>query len=120
CPKDESSEVYILGNPPYLGQKKQSLAQKDDLRLLFSRLNTNYKTLDYISCWFIKGAQYIDKKSSFAFVTTNSLSQGSHISLLWTHVLKDAQNEIFFAHKDFPWTNNAKKSAAVICSIIGV
>ena len=120
CPKKENDEIYILGNPPYLGQKKQSLEQKDDLKLIFSKFNTNYKTLDYISCWFIKGAEYIDEKSSFAFVTTNSVSQGSHISLLWTNVLNDAQNEIFFANKDFPWTNNAKKSAAVICSIIGV
>ncbi|MDO9353408.1 MAG: N-6 DNA methylase, partial [Solirubrobacteraceae bacterium] len=81
CPKNEGDEIYILGNPPYLGQKKQSLNQKEDLKLIFSKFKTNYKTLDYISCWFIKGAEYIDDKSSFAFVTTNSVSQGSHISL---------------------------------------
>lgn len=120
CPKKVDDEIYILGNPPYLGQKKQSLEQKEDLKLIFSKFKTNFKTLDYISCWFIKGAEYIDAKSSFAFVTTNSVSQGSHISLLWPNVLFDGQNEIFFANKDFPWTNNAKKSAAVICSIIGV
>nr|WP_315160411.1 DNA methyltransferase [uncultured Flavobacterium sp.] len=120
CPKNESDEIYILGNPPYLGQKKQSLDQKEDLKLIFSKFKTNYKTLDYISCWFIKGAEYIDNKSSFAFVTTNSVSQGSHISLLWSSVLNQNENEIFFANKDFPWSNNAKKSAAVICSIIGV
>lgn len=120
CPKNETDEIYILGNPPYLGQKKQSLDQKEDLKLIFSKFKTNYKTLDYISCWFIKGAEYIDDKSSFAFVTTNSVSQGSHISLLWSSVLNENENEIFFANKDFPWSNNAKKSAAVICSIIGV
>jgi hypothetical protein len=120
CPKVENHEIYVLGNPPYLGQKKQSLIQKNDLKLIFSSFKTNYKTLDYISCWFVKGANYIDSNTRFAFVTTNSVSQGSHISLLWPHVLNGDENEIYFAHKDFPWTNNAKKRAAVICSIIGV
>jgi hypothetical protein len=120
CPKKKGDEVYVLGNPPYLGQKKQSLNQKDDLKLIFSEFKTNYKTLDYISCWFVKGASYLDLNTRFAFVTTNSVSQGSHISLLWPNVLNGNENEIYFAHKDFPWTNNAKKKAAVICSIIGV
>jgi len=120
CPKKEGDEIFILGNPPYLGQKKQSLNQKDDLKLIFSEFKTNYKTLDYISCWFVKGASYLYGNTRFAFVTTNSVSQGSHISLLWPNVLNGDENEIYFAHKDFPWTNNAKKKAAVICSIIGV
>lgn len=120
CPKKEGDEIYILGNPPYLGQKKQSLLQKEDLSLLFSKFKTNYKTLDYISCWFIKGAEYLNEQSRFAFVTTNSISQGSHISLLWPRILNSSSNEVFFAHKDFPWSNNAKKAAAVICSIVGI
>jgi hypothetical protein len=120
CPKHDADEIYVLGNPPYLGQKKQSLEQKEDLKQIFSNFKSNYKTLDYISCWFVKGAEYIADKVSFAFVSTNSIAQGSHISLLWPAVLNEGLNEIYFAHKDFPWSNNAKKAAAVICSIIGV
>jgi hypothetical protein len=120
CSKSDDEHVYILGNPPFLGQKKQSKSQKEDMLNIFKEFNTNYKTLDYISCWFIKASKYINENSSFAFVTTNSLTQGSHISLLWPLIFKDDTNEIFFAHKDFAWSNNAKKSAAVFCSIIGI
>lgn len=119
CPKKKDDEIYILGNPPYLGQKKQNKDQKDDIKLLFSKYK-NYKTLDYISCWFIKAAEFINENSSFAFVSTNSICQGNHVPLLWPHIFKGGINEIFFAVKDFKWTNNAKHNAGVTCSIVGV
>lgn len=119
CPKKEGDEIYILGNPPYLGQKKQNVEQKQDLYLLFKHL-PNYKTLDYISCWFYKASNYINSNSCFAFVSTNSICQGSHVSLLWPSILQENRNQIFFAVKDFKWSNNAKNKAGVTCSIVGV
>ena len=119
CPKSENDEIYILGNPPYAGQKKQSLEQKEDVKLLFQAFK-RYKTLDYISCWFLKASEYMTNYSSFAFVSTNSICQGNHVSLLWPHLFKNGQNEIFFAVKNFVWSNNAKNKAGVTCSIIGV
>ena len=56
---------------------------------------------------------------SLAFVSTNSICQGTQVNDLWPFILSDSV-EIFFAYKDFPWTNNAKNKAAVICSIIGL
>ncbi|MDP8217681.1 MAG: N-6 DNA methylase [Candidatus Theseobacter exili] len=119
CPKNKEDEIYLLGNPPYLGQKKQNKEQKEDLKFLFDEFS-NYKTLDYISCWFYKAAQYLNTNSSFAFVSTNSICQGNHVPLLWPHILNNGTNEIFFAVKNFKWTNNAKNSAGVTCSIVGV
>jgi len=120
CSKNEGDEIYILGNPPYAGQKKQNKSQKDDMTFLFSHFKT-YKTLDYISVWFFKAAQFVNNTNniSFSFVSTNSICQANHVSSLWPSLLGFGV-EIFFAYRDFKWTNNARHNAGVVCVIIGV
>lgn len=118
CPKKENDEIYILGNPPYLGGKGQSKKQKDDMDLVFKGFK-NYKELDYIACWFLLASKYIDKNSKYALVTTSSICEGAQVEQLWP-LISNLENEIFFAYKPFNWTNNAKDKAGVTCSIIGV
>ena len=118
CPKKENDEIYILGNPPYLGGKGQSKEQKADMDLVFAGQH-NYKELDYIACWFLLGTKYIDKKSKYALVTTSSICEGAQVEQIWP-LISSLENEIFFAYKPFNWTNNAKDKAGVTCSIIGV
>lgn len=118
CPKNEKDEIYILGNPPYLGSSMQNDSQKTDLNLLFNSFN-NYKNLDYISCWFKKGCDYVNGcNAELAFVSTNSICQGEQVALLWPYIF--INSEISFAHTSFKWQNNAKSNAAVIVVIIGV
>ena len=120
CPHTQEEEVFVMGNPPYLGFRMQDEQQKSDIEHTFSRYLSSYKKLDYISQWFFLGALYIKStKSKCAFVSTNSICQGEHVSLLWNPILsKDV--EICFAHTSFKWTNNAKHNAAVICVIVGL
>lgn len=116
CHKHDGDEIYIMGNPPYRGFSQQDKSQKDDL---FYILGSTTK-LDYISCWFIKGADYLNKvNAEFAFVSTNSICQGEQVDLLWPLVLKK-NTEISFAHQSFKWANNAKENAGVTCVIVGV
>lgn len=114
------NEIYILGNPPYVGARKQSDEQKADMDRVFSGKVEGFNNLDYIACWFKKVADYIDGiNSQVAFVTTNSICQGSQVSILWKSLL--AKNvEIGFAYQSFKWTNNAKSNAGVTCAIIGL
>ncbi|MBC8386209.1 MAG: class I SAM-dependent DNA methyltransferase, partial [Gammaproteobacteria bacterium] len=119
CPKSGEIEIVILGNPPYLGQKKQSKSQKNDLENIFSGFK-GFKTLDYISCWFMKAVNYLEPKVKVAFVSTNSIVQGSHVGLLWPILFRNNNAEIFFAHRDFPWSNSAKYNAGVTCVIVGL
>ncbi|MFT2091893.1 DNA methyltransferase [Paraglaciecola sp. 2405UD69-4] len=114
----DEDEVYIIGNPPYLGSKNQSEEQKEDIKYCLQGIS-NTKSLDYIACWFIKAALFINAKSSYAFVSTNSICQGTQVPLLWPIILKSGC-EISFAYKNFVWSNNAKNKAGVTCSIIGV
>ena len=119
CPHTPDEEVFVFGNPPYLGFRMQDESQKEDMDYTFSRSFSSYRKLDYISQWFYKGSKFIfGTQSKCAFVSTNSISQGEHISLLWTNILKAV--EINFAYTSFKWTNNAKHNAAVICVIIGL
>ncbi|MCM1986292.1 class I SAM-dependent DNA methyltransferase [Methanococcoides seepicolus] len=119
CPKRKDDEIYVLGNPPYLGSSMQDQSQKADLATVFKGFK-NYKNLDYIACWFKMGADFVNESNSkFAFVSTNSICQGEQVNLLWPYVFH--QNlEIDFAYKSFKWTNSAKKKAAVIVIIVGV
>ncbi|NGX29184.1 MAG: hypothetical protein K940chlam4_00011 [Candidatus Anoxychlamydiales bacterium] len=119
CSKNIESEIYILGNPPYLGSSMQNKEQKKDLTLLSKDLK-KFKNLDYIACWFIKSAKFIkNTNTQCAFVSTNSICQGSQVGLLWPYILKK-NIEISFAHQSFQWENNAKRNAGVICVIIGI
>jgi len=119
CPIDLVDEVYILGNPPYLGARIQDKEQKDDMAIVFHSLK-KYKNLDYISCWFFKGSEYVQGyNSKLAFVTTNSVCQGEQVSLLWPYIF-NKNLEIIFAHQSFKWTNNAKGNAGVSVVIIGL
>lgn len=117
CPKHIGDEIYIMGNPPYLGSSMQDNTQKEDMALVFNGFN-NYKNLDYISAWFIKGSKYIQNvNATFAFVSTKSICQGEQISMLWPSIF-ERKLEIGFAHTNFKWNNNAKANAAVIVIIV--
>ena len=120
CPHTPEEEVFVFGNPPYVGSRLQNKSQKEDMYIVFKEYTKEYKKLDYISCWFIKGKQYIDNtKSKYAFVSTNSIVQGEQVSLLWS-VLFSLKANISFAYTSFKWNNNAKNSAGVTCVIIGI
>lgn len=116
---DADAELYVVGNPPYLGYSMQSKEQKKDLQYSCKDIE-GYRTLDYISCWFIKASKLISSNNAkFAFVSTNSITQGEQVAVLWPNIFKDG-NEIFFAHQSFKWGNNARKNAGVVCVVIGV
>lgn len=117
CPHTAEEEVFVFGNPPYLGSRNQDKEQKYDMKAVFRK---DFGSLDYIACWFYKGAKYIENsKAECAFVTTNSICQGLQVALLWKRVLQNGV-EVSFAHTSFKWSNNAKHNAAVTVAIVGI
>lgn len=119
CPISESDEVYVIGNPPYLGARLQDAEQKKDMKIVFHGKG-GYNNMDYIACWFYKATDYIkDNNAKCALVTTNSICQGEQVALIWPSILSD-DIEIDFAHQSFRWTNNAKGNAGVTVIIVGL
>lgn len=117
CPHTAEDEVYVMGNPPYLGSRRQNDEHKSDMEFIFHK---NFKELDYISCWFMIGSGYIkDSKAKYAFVSTNSICQGLQMALLWKRIYANNE-EINFAYTSFKWSNNAKYNAGVTVIIVGV
>lgn len=118
--ENEGGETFICGNPPYIGDKKQNESQKSDLRELFAHRCTQWKSLDYVSGWFMKACDYAQNTASdSAFVTTNSICQGQQVSILWPSIL-DNGRFIKFAYPSFKWSNLASKNAGVTVSIVGL
>lgn len=122
CPKEDSRgnpyELYVLGNPPYLGFGSRSAEQTSDMQHCMSGFNT-FKRMDYISAFFWKGAQYIQDGGALALVSTNSICQGMQASSLFKPIF-ELGVEIDFAYQSFPWSNNAKDKAAVHVIVVGL
>lgn len=110
--------TYILGNPPYAGARLQSKEQKEDMAVVCGKIK-NHNNLDYVSGWFVKAAEYIkDTKIKVCFVSTNSITQGEQVAILWGY-LQGKGIKIHFAHRTFKWQNDAKGNANVHVVIIG-
>jgi hypothetical protein len=110
---------YIFGNPPFIGKQLQNEHQKADMEVVFSGVQ-GAGVLDYVSAWYLKAAQYIQNTTTkVAFVSTNSISQGEQVGILWGVLFNFYKIKIHFAHRTFSWSNEAKGNAAVHCVIIG-
>jgi hypothetical protein len=118
--ENEGGETYICGNPPYLGSTWQTEEQKADLEAIFTARVKNWKSLDYVAGWFMKASDYGAKtKSTAAFVTTNSICQGSQVPILWPLIFAGG-NHIVFAHTSFKWANLASHNAGVTVAIVAI
>ena len=119
CPHTKEEEVFVFGNPPYLGSRNQEENHKQDLDIAISELK-DYRKLDYIAIWFWKAAKYIKGlQAKCAFVSTNSIVQGEQVLSLWKPIFS-LDVCIEFAYTSFEWSNNAKNKAHVIVVIIGL
>ena len=106
---------FIMGNPPFVGKTFQTAAQKDDMKFIFADTK-NFGNLDYVACWYKKAALFIQgTKIQVAFVSTNSITQGEQVSLLWLNL----RVHINFAFRTFKWFSESVDMAAVHCVIIG-
>jgi len=143
--KSQPKYDYILGNPPFIGQQLMNTAKKADMDIIFHAVN-GAGVLDYVTAWYIKAAKYMQEynfvnqaedtsieqplrrtlvqdnngqQTKTAFVSTNSISQGEQVGLLWNELFNKYKIKIHFAHRTFNWKNEARGNAAVHVIIIG-
>ena len=111
--------VYVLGNPPFVGKKEQNSLQKADMALIWAGVN-GAGILDYVTCWYRKAAEYISRTgATAAFVSTNSITQGEQVGILWDELFRRWNLKIHFGHRTFPWMSEARGAAHVHVVIIG-
>ena len=118
--ENEGGETYICSNPPYRGSQWKSTEQREDLREIFEGRTKKWKSLDYVSGWFMKCADYgLRTDAAAALVSTNSICQGRQVDTLWSQILATG-HEIAFAHTSFKWANLASHNAGVTVVIVGI
>ncbi|GIU22203.1 putative DNA methyltransferase YeeA [Shewanella colwelliana] len=119
CPKGKEEEVYVIGNPPFLGHVGRSEQQRKDMEVVLKDIRAT-KSLDFVTCWFWKGAQYIrDSRAELALVSTNSICQGESAGKFWPAILSLGL-QVHLAYQTFVWKNNARDKAAVHVVIVGL
>ena len=113
------TDTYVLGNPPFIGTRLQSKEQKEGQALVWQGFKGSV-LVDFVANWFVLAAQQVKKNGcEFAFVSTNSVTQGDQPYVIW-QMLSQYKIEISFAHRTFAWNNESSGQAAVHCVIIGV
>ena len=110
---------YVLGNPPFVGAKEKTRLQGEDVDLVWGEVK-GHRTLDYVSSWYYRASEYIQNTNiSCAFVSTNSITQGEQVGVLWSVLFSRFRIHITFAHQTFPWASEARGKAHVHVVIIG-
>jgi len=110
---------YVLGNPPFVGKKEQNAQQKADMEVVWGDVKGT-GILDFVTCWYRKAAEYIQSTHiRCAFVSTNSISQGEQVGVLWSELFNRWHLKIHFAHRTFSWMSEARGKAHVHVVIIG-
>lgn len=126
--KHETRYHYILGNPPFIGKTWQNDEQRSDITSIFIGVQSA-GLLDYVACWYLLAAKYMSKyqgidekelpRTQAAFVSTNSITQGEQVGILWNTLMNGYDIKINFAHRTFNWSNEARGNAGVHVVIIG-
>ena len=118
---------YIIGNPPFLGSQRMNDNQKKELNAVMSEkvgskcIWQSVGTMDYVCGWYVKAAEYMrkNKKTTTAFVSTNSITQGEQVSLLWEPLTLHYNAIITFARKTIKWENASDNAANVHFIVVG-
>ncbi len=115
--KDEIN--YIMGNPPFIGARYMDKNQAKELKEVFGK-KSGIGKLDYVTGWYKKAGDFVDGTNiECAFVSTNSITQGEQVSVIWNILFNENKIIINFAYQTFKWSSEAKNKAAVHCVIIG-
>jgi type II restriction/modification system DNA methylase subunit YeeA len=119
------SQLYILGNPPFIGSKMMTPVQRQELTEAFDGAK-DVGVLDYVCAWYAVATKlmtlckntYPHLITKTAFVSTNSIAQGEQVAILWSPLFAKGA-KLHFAHQTFRWSNEARGKAAVHCVIVG-
>lgn len=116
---DFDQHTFIVGNPPFLGARVQTATQKAETNEIWRGIK-GAGDLDYVSNWHLKASKLVSKyECNAAFVSTNSITQGEQPGIIFKEIFSH-NVKISFAHRSFPWKNDAQGQATVHCVIIGL
>ncbi len=111
---------YIMGNPPFVGANNLSKEQKNEILEICGDEIDKGGLLDYVSAWYIKASRLINNTNvRAAFVSTNSITQGEQVAILWKPLYEKYNIHLDYAYRTFTWDSEASIKAHVHCVIVG-
>jgi len=114
---EPKGETFVFGNPPFIGQYTKTKEQTEDMKRVWGKDYNGY--LDYVTGWHAQAMKLLSqRKGQFAYVTTNSITQGQPVPALFGPLFREGWR-IKFAHRTFAWDSEAPGKAAVHCVIVG-
>lgn len=114
---EPKEQTFLFGNPPFLGHTSKSADQRSELKEVWGKDFDGY--LDYVTGWHAQALKlFADRTGEFAYVTTNSITQGQPVPALFRPIYREGWR-IKFAHRTFGWDSEAPGQAAVHCVIVG-
>ena len=114
---EPKGRTFLFGNPPFLGHISKSPIQRAELKEAWGKDFDGY--LDYVTGWHAKALTcFKDREGEFAYVTTNSITQGQPVPALFGPIYREGWR-VKFAHRTFAWDSEAPGKAAVHCVIVG-
>lgn len=115
----ESQVLYVMGNPPFLGDNTREVEQAEDLRQAWGG-DKVLSRMDYVTGWHAKTLQLFSSyryAGQWGFVTTNSITQGDQVPRLFRPIFDNGWR-IKFAHQTFAWSSESPGAASVHCVIV--
>lgn len=110
-------QTFIFGNPPFIGQYTKTAEQTADMKRVWGTDYDGY--LDYVTGWHAQAMTLLaQRRGEFAYVTTNSITQGQPVPALFGPLIREGWR-VKFAHRTFSWDSEAPGKAAVHCVIVG-
>jgi hypothetical protein len=110
---------FVMGNPPFVGKHLMTREQGEDTEIVWGDLKGS-GFLDYVTCWYKRAAEYIQGTAiPVGFVSTNSITQGEQVGVLWNELFTKYHIKIHFAYRTFAWESEARGKAHVHVVIIG-
>ena len=113
---------FIIGNPPFLGNKRMRLGLGDGyVEALRSIWDDVPDSADYVMYWWHKAAETVRAGNArrFGLITTNSLTQSFNRKILVAHMEGAASLSLVAAIPDHPWVDSSDGAAVRISMTVG-
>jgi len=113
---------YVVGNPPFIGNKRMRSALGDGyVETLRATWTDVPDSADYVMYWWHEAAEKVRSGTlrRFGLITTNSLRQSFNRQIIQRHMADKKPLSLVFAIPDHPWVDSADGAAVRISMTVG-
>ncbi|MBO6669747.1 DNA methyltransferase [Parvibaculum sp.] len=114
---------FIVGNPPFIGNKRMRDALGDGYsEALRSAYSDVPGSVDFVMYWWDKAAELVANHASvrFGLITTNSITQTFNRKVIEARTSSKRPFSIIFAIPDHPWVDSQLGAAVRVAMTVGV